>query len=110
VIPLGGTVTRPKLEFDAAVKDLAKGLVKDLAKDALSGKLKDVLDEKLGKGDDDPSAVSPEALLKRADELWKAGDKAAAAPLYRELRDKHKLTLLYLRNRGKIEDRSDWKP
>jgi aspartate-semialdehyde dehydrogenase len=49
-------------------------------------------------------------LLKRADELWKAGDKAAAAPLYRELRDKHKLTLLYLRNRGKIEERSDWKP
>lgn len=120
-INIGGTVTHPAIDTG----DMLKGLVKDAAQGVIEKELKEALGSITGgdpgkgggaaqgagkeKGAED-AAQGPDDLLKRADDLWKKGDKAAAVPLYKELRDKHKLSLVYVLNKDRIKDRADWKP
>jgi hypothetical protein len=121
VLPIRGTVLAPKLDWGAALQDLAAAGVQDAARE----KLQDALDEKLGEvlgehaggggqavkdiveaalggggGSDDP-----EAILKRADELYGQGKRAEAAPLYQRLYDDFKLTTAYQLNKSRIKDR-----
>lgn len=95
-IPLRGTVSAPKLEADALLKDLAA----KAAKKELEGRLG------LGGG---VKGEDPAELLTRADELWKMGQKSAAAALYVRLKDDFKLTLTYALNKDRIKDRAKYK-
>jgi hypothetical protein len=113
-IPITGTVSAPELEWDGVLKDLAeraaKAELEQRAKEKLGG-LGGILgggsdDEGDGKGDGKP-ALSPEELLAAADKLWDAGQKAEAKLLYREIIDKHKLTLVYALNKKRIKDRAE---
>lgn len=114
-VPLDGTVEAPKVRWTEAITGLAK--------DALTGGLAD----KVGLGDlgdlgdlaglgiggkdkKDEAGESAEELYKRANKLWDEGDKAAAALLYKRIREDHKLSLTYTLNRKRIKDREDWKP
>jgi hypothetical protein len=95
-IPLRGTVTKPRLEADSLLKDLA-------AKAA-----KKELESRLGLGGG-KSGDDPQALLDQADELWKQNKKAEAAALYLRLREEFKLSLPYALNKDRIKDRSKYK-
>jgi hypothetical protein len=97
---IGGTVTRPKVSMADLAGDLVKGAVKSEIEDALESVT----------GSADGKGTGPGDLLARADELWKKGDKAAAAALYKELREKHKVSLVYALNKDRIKERADWKP
>jgi hypothetical protein len=111
-IPLTGSITRPRIEVDDALKGLTKGLLKGAAKDALRGGLEELLGGS-GEGEGaeaESEADDPAALLKRADELWKEGNKPAAAEIYRGIREKHKVSLVYALHRDKIKERAAWKP
>ena len=92
-IPLRGSVTKPRLETDELLADLAS----KAAKSELESRLG------LGKksGDEDPNEI-----LKRADELWSQGQKKEAAALYSRLREDFKLSLTYALNKDRIKDRS----
>ncbi len=107
-INIGGTITRPKVETGDLLKGLAESVVESEIKDALKS-----IGGKAG-GDAGAAGESkgsdPSDILARADDLWKQGDKASAAALYRELRDKHKVSLVYAMNRDRIKERSEWKP
>ena len=101
-VAIGGTITRPSIDTG----DLLKGL----AGSVVQGEIKDALESITGKAGGDPGSNDPSDLLARADDLWKKGDKAAAAALYREIREKHKVSLVYAMNRDRIKARADWKP
>lgn len=89
-VPIGGTVTRPRLD----AKGVIEGLGKELARKELEGRLG------LGGGGD------PARLLAEADRLFDQGKKAEAAPLYQRLRDEFKLSLVYALNKDRIKDRA----
>lgn len=92
-IPLRGTVSRPKLEADDMLKELAA----KAAKNELGSRLG------LGGGaaDEDPAK-----LLEQADKLWDSGKKAEAAKIYGRLREEFKLSLVYALNKDRIKDRA----
>ena len=46
---------------------------------------------------------SGDDLYRRANKLWDAGQKAEAATLYKLIREKHKLSLVYTLNRSRIK-------
>ncbi len=114
-VPIGGTVTRPKLELDETLKSLAlqaaqKGLLEKLGGeigggDDGAGDLGDVLG--IGKK---PEAEDPAKLLADADKLWDQGKKAEAAAIYRKIREEHKVSLVYTLNRDRIKKRAEYKP
>ena len=110
-IPITGTAKAPQLRWSDALRDLAEGA----AKAELDKQLKDKLGglpgilggDKDDKGDGAQPAESPEDLLARADKLWDEGKHAEAKPLYQELIDKHKLTLVYALNKKRIKERAE---
>jgi hypothetical protein len=51
--------------------------------------------------------MTPEELLAAADKLWDAGKRAEAKPLYQQIIDKHKLTMVYALNKKRIKDRAE---
>lgn len=115
-VPITGTATAPVLEWTGALKDLAERA----AKSELEKRLKDKLGglpsipgitapPAGGAGGTTAPASSPEDLLARADKLWDEGKKTEAQPLYQELIDKHKLTLVYALNKKRIKDRAEGK-
>ncbi len=100
VLPIQGTAMRPKLAWDEVVGELATM--------ALKAEVTEGLSEKLGLGgsggDDDPAEI-----LRRADRLWSAGEKAQAAKLYQRIREDFKLSIPYLTNRDRIKERARFK-
>lgn len=92
-IPIGGTITRPKLELDDLLGDVAKSALKKELGDALG----------LGGGSDDPGQ-----LLKQADQLWGSGRKKDAAAVYQRIRKEFKLSLVYALNRDRIKERAGY--
>ncbi len=110
-LPIGGTVTKPKLDVKGALKDLAlqaaqQGLLEGLGGLGGGG---DAREESSGEkprgGTEDPAR-----LLADADALWKEGRKVEAAAIYERLRDEHKLSLVYLLNRDHIKKRAEYEP
>lgn len=110
-IPIEGSISNPKLRWSKAFDDLAekalRAEVKDRLKDKLGGKLGGVLDGVLG-GSDAGSGTGLDAdeLLAKADELWAQGKRTEARPLYKELKERHKLTLVYVLNKDRIKKRA----
>jgi hypothetical protein len=113
-VPITGTATAPVLEWSDALGDLAERA----AQAELEKRFKDKLGTLppipgLGGGDAGQAggqpASSPEDLLARADKLWDEGKQAEARPLYQELIDKHKLTLVYALNKKRIKERAESK-
>lgn len=96
-VPLRGTVRRPRLELERLLADLTA----TAAKRELEGRLG------LGgaRGGDDPAS-----LLAEADRAWNAGDRAAAAALYRRIKDEYEISLVYLLNKDRIRERARWQP
>ncbi len=90
-VPLGGTASRPQLEWS--------GLIDELAKTALTRGLGDAIG--LGGGDRE----DPAEILERADALWATGERAEAGKLYQQIREDHKLSLVYLLNKDRIKER-----
>lgn len=99
-IPLGGTVRSPRLEWRAALN----GLASTLAKDEVNRRL-----GLGGGGGDENDENDPAALLRKADRLWDAGEKAEAAKLYKRLREKFKVSVVYALNRDRIKERGHWR-
>lgn len=97
-VPIGGTVTRPKLEIDLFA------LAGDLAKDALKNELKGAL----GLGNE-ATGEDPATLLKQADALWDQGKRVEAAAIYKKIRSEYKVSLVYALNRDRIKDRSKYR-
>jgi len=115
-IPIKGSVDKPKLRWGDVFDDLAEKALKaeleDRLKDKLGGALGGVL---LGGGDgdsDDEADESPqktlsaEELLAQADKLWEEGKQDEARPLYKQLKSKHQLTLVYVFNKDRIRKRA----
>ncbi len=94
-IGLGGTLTRPALDFDGAVADLVDR--------AAGGGLGRVIERELGLGG--RGGASPAALLREADRRWSEGDREGAAPIYRRIRKDFPLSPTYLLNRDRIKAR-----
>ncbi len=94
-VPLRGSVTKPRLEFESLLGDLA-------AKAA-----KAELESRLGLGKKS-SGEDPDSLLARADELWSKGQKSEAAAIYLRLREDFKLSLTYALNKDRIKDRAKY--
>jgi hypothetical protein len=109
-IPITGSVSAPRLEWDGALKGLAeraaKAELERKAKEKLGG-LGGILGEggKAGEGEGG-KAATPEELLASADRLWDEGQRQQARALYREILDKHKLSLVYALNKKRIKDRA----
>jgi hypothetical protein len=104
-IPIRGSVAEPKMEWSKVFDDLAEK--------ALKAELAEKLNEKLGGlgalgglGGSGGSGASAKDLLASADALWAQGKQAEARPLYKELKDRHKLTLVYQLNKKRIKDRA----
>jgi len=91
-IPLRGSIDRPRLEWRPILDELARGALQQSAAQELG------LGELFGTGD-------PAELLRRADELWGRGERAAAVELYERIREEFALSLVYLLNKGRIKDR-----
>lgn len=134
-VPLTGSFTSPELGIAQALQQLAGDALEGTLEDALREQLEelDVLDGtgledltggdlggaleqlegRLGlggaKGGEGAESNDPAELLKEADRLWKAGDKAAAQPLYLRIRKEFGLSPAYLLNRKRVKDRGDWK-
>ena len=100
-IPIGGTITRPKIETDGLLTDLAKGVVRS--------ELEQALDSLIGRASAD-GGDGPADLLKRADDLWDQGKKVEAAAVYKRIRSEHKVSLVYTLNRDRIKKRAAFKP
>jgi hypothetical protein len=92
-IPLRGTVSKPRLETE--------GLLKDLAAKAARAEL----ESRLGLGGKTGSE-DPDTILAQADQLWSQGKKAEAATLYMRMREDFKLSLAYALNKDRIKERS----
>jgi hypothetical protein len=106
-IPITGTVSDPKLQWDGVLNDLAGRAAKAELEQKAKEKLGD-LGGILGEGSKDgEGATRPEELLAEADRLWDEGKREEARVLYREIRQKHKLTLVYALNKKRIKDRAD---
>ncbi len=112
-LPLSGTIDDPRLEWKGALDELARGAVQEeLASrvDEVKRDLEEMLGDEIGTdvGDllGDKGAEDPEALLSRADALWAQGKQDEARPLYKRLREEHKLTPTYLLNRDRIKERA----
>jgi len=109
-VPISGTATKPVLEWSGALKDLAaraaQAELEKKLKDKLGGlpSIPGVTDSGASGGQ---PATSPEDLLAQADKLWDEGKHAEAKPLYQELIDKHKYTLVYTLNKKRIKERAE---
>jgi len=109
-IPLVGRVEAPELRWSDALADLAgKAALREL-QDGLAGKLGGLGGLTGGKDGGDagaaPAADDPEQILADADALWAANKPDEARPLYKRLKDDFKLTLTYLLNKDRIDERA----
>ena len=132
-IPMGGTLLDPKLDLAGALQGVAGDALRETLEDELLDQLEgiglddltgggdlggalDQLENQLGLGgDSDSNAKSgelndPVKLFAEANRLWKAGDRAAAQPLYRRIEKEFRLSPTYLLNKKRIKKRADWKP
>ena len=96
-LPIGGTLSSPQLQVGNLLGDLVSQTAKNELDKVLGG----------GVGGDGKSA---DQLLAEADKLWSEGKKVEAAALYKEIREKHKISLVYTLNRDRIKDRAKYKP
>lgn len=125
-LKLGGTLTSPSLGLAGALSSLVQRVGKQKAAEELTRQT-DRLREKVGgeaadaiegiiggKGIPDAGELlrgatggkaDVEALLKEADGLWDAGDKAGAAVIYRRIRKEFPLSPTYLFNKKRIKGR-----
>ena len=55
---------------------------------------------------EEPTPTDPAEILKKADALWSAGEAKPARKLYKLLKQKHKISIVYLLNKNRIEDRA----
>ncbi|MEM7309923.1 MAG: hypothetical protein AAF682_24830 [Planctomycetota bacterium] len=99
-VGIGGSITRPKIDSGGLLTGLAKNVVKSELQDAL---------ESLTGAAKDEGGNDPKSLLKRADDLWDKGQKVEAAKIYREIKDKHKVSLVYAVNSSRIKKRAKYK-
>lgn len=115
VVPLRGTLSGPRLRWDDALEDLAGKAVEAELKERLGGELGGLGGLLGGQAPEAPQdgqapgkapAADPVALLAQADALWAAGKPDEARPLYKRLKDDFKLTLTYLANKDRIDDRA----
>ena len=97
-LPIGGTITRPRLDFDDTLKEL------------VSTAARTELTKNLGLGGGGGGRDDPAALMEQADALWDAGRKAEAARIYERIEDDFKVSLVYLLNRDRIKKRAKFKP
>jgi hypothetical protein len=96
--PIGGTVSRPKLDW--------KGMVSQAAEDKIEEVAKKGLDDLLGGGRDERKA---QKLLEEADALHQQGRKADAAAKYRKIKDDHRKSRVYKDNKDRINARAEEK-
>jgi hypothetical protein len=89
-LPIRGTVTKPELEWRAALSQLARGNVQD------------ELDDLIGQQDD------AEALFEQANRLWDANKKNEAAAIYQRIREEFKISVTYALNRKRIKKRAKY--
>lgn len=126
-VALGGTLSSPRFDLAGALarvaRSAAENRIREEIEDAesdLRDKAKELLGEEidkvLGGGEVEETAtalekllgggkVDPADLLKKADELWDAGKKKEAAPLYRRIRDEFPLSPVYLLNKKRVKAR-----
>jgi hypothetical protein len=108
-IPLVGRIESPKLRWSEALADLAEKAAQQELEDRLKGKLGGlgglVGGEESGGAGAAP-ADDPEQILSQADALWSEGKPDEARPLYKRLKDDFKLTLTYLLNKDRIDERA----
>jgi hypothetical protein len=95
--PIGGTVSKPRLDW--------KGVVSQVAEDKIEDAAKRKLDDLLGSRDDGKAAK----LLEEADALYNGGRKAEAAEKYRKIKDDHRKTSVYKDNKDRINTRAEEK-
>ena len=97
-VPLGGTVRSPRLDWQGVIGDLASKALQNEVKDRLG------LNRDGGKSGQDPAS-----MLREADRLWKEGKKVEAAAIYKEIREKHKVSVVYALNRDRIKKRAKYR-
>lgn len=95
VIPLAGSVKRPRLDTGAFLSQLRKSATK-----ALINKGRDGL---IGSKSDNDLASD---LYRQANTLYESGQTDEAKKLYQEIREKYSKTLTYLINKKRIKKRS----
>ncbi|MFG0316476.1 MAG: DUF748 domain-containing protein [Planctomycetota bacterium JB042] len=54
----------------------------------------------------EPMPTDPAEILKKADALWDAGEEKAARKYYKELKKRHQISIVFLLNKDRIEDRA----
>ena len=115
-IPVGGSMSSPVFDFQSALKGAGGDAAENLALEKLGleevpalNDLGGLAKDKLGIGGSKDDDDDPKKLYKQAGKLWEAGDKAAAAKLYKRIRSDHKLSITYTLNRDKIKKRSKYK-
>lgn len=96
-IPVRGTIDAPQVMWQAVVEDL----VKKAAEREIEKRADDWFGDVLGSRDEGAA----QKLLDEADRLWNEGKTAEAAPKYREIREKHRKTKVYDRNKDRIKQR-----
>ena len=96
-VPIGGTVSKPRLDW--------KGLVGQAAEDKIEEAAKKGLEDLLG-GREEKKAKK---LLEEADALHQQGKLAEAAAKYRKIKDEHRKTRVYKDNKDRIDPRSEAK-
>jgi hypothetical protein len=103
-IPIGGSITRPRLDIQGVVQALAKTALER----EFGNQLEDLLGKELGGllGQRDQAGDDPAGLLKQADKLYSEGDKPRAAVLYRTLKSDHRISVVYLLNKSRIKRRA----
>ena len=128
-LPIGGTASDPKLEWRAALRELAGaaalgGVLEDAGlgeidltdTDSIKEALGDLVERAItGRSDtsdspdsDEVDTNDPAVLLAEADRLWDAGQKLEAAELYRRIRKDHKISIVYALNRSHIKRRGKY--
>ncbi|MBI2931563.1 MAG: DUF748 domain-containing protein [Planctomycetes bacterium] len=96
-IPVRGTPTRPRVQIDEVIADLAK----QAAAKAIEEKGEDVLEDILG-GRDEKEARK---LLEDADRLYAEGKRGEASPLYLRIYERYHKTRVYKENKDRIKQR-----
>ncbi len=93
-VPIRGTSNAPIVEYESLIGNLGESLLSDILP-GLSGA-------------DSAQDESPEALFRRANELWDAEQFTEAAAIYARIRAEHKVSVVYALNRKRIKKRAKY--
>lgn len=99
-IPITGSISSPKLQWDDALQNLAKGAIDSKVQDQVGnalGGLGGLLESK-----EEKEAAE---MLKKADRLYEQGKSAEALKAYEDLKSKHKKTETFKENRRRVNVR-----